>query len=142
MDTTRTKLMPSGIVLIGEAWGDREEHERSPFVGPAGYELTRMLHEAGLRRADCYLTNVFNIHPPGNDMSALCGPREEAILGYPQLLVSRPTYRYWTGGYVRAKYGAELARLTDELIREDPNLVITLGNTALWAMLGKTTISK
>jgi uracil-DNA glycosylase len=130
------------IFVIGEAWGEREEQERSPFVGAAGYELSRMLNEAGIHRADCYLTNVFNIHPPGNDLSFLCGPREEAIRGYPQLLTARPTYRYWTGGYVRMQHAAQLNRLAAELMEQDPNVVVTLGNTALWAMLGKTTISK
>jgi uracil-DNA glycosylase len=130
------------ICIIGESWGEHEARERAPFVGAAGYELTRMLNDAGIRRADCYLTNVFNIHPPGNDLSWLCGPRESRINGYPQLLTSRPTYRYWTGGYVRAGLGNELARLSAELIEQDPNVVIALGNTALWAMLGKTTITK
>jgi uracil-DNA glycosylase len=132
----------SNILIIGEAWGEQEARERSPFVGPSGYELTRMLHEAGIRRADCYLTNVFNIHPPGNDLSALCGPVEDALDGYPKLLTPRPTYQHWRGGYARARLGAELTRLSAELLEQDPNLVIALGATAMWAMLGKTTITK
>jgi uracil-DNA glycosylase len=132
----------SKIAIVGEAWGEHEARERAPFVGAAGYELTRMLNEAGIRRADTYLTNVFNVHPPGNDLSALCGPAEVSIDGYPKLLTARPTYRHWTGGYVQRRFAVELARLSTELIEVDPNVVVALGNTAMWALLGKTTISK
>jgi hypothetical protein len=38
----------------------------------SGYELTRMLDEAGIRRADCFLTNVFNLRPKDNDLENIC----------------------------------------------------------------------
>jgi uracil-DNA glycosylase family 4 len=53
----------TSIAIVGEAWGEQEERARAPFVGASGYELTRMLDEAGIRRADCFLTNVFNLRP-------------------------------------------------------------------------------
>lgn len=123
----------SRIFCIGEAWGEREESERTPFVGPSGYELTRMLTEAGINRADCFLTNVFNLRPPGNKIEALCGPRIDRLLGYPALV---------KGKYVRAEFAPELGRLADELRDENPNLVIALGNTPTWALTGETGISK
>ena len=70
------------IVIIGEAWGAEEEAQRTPFVGSSGYELTRMLEEAGIHRADCYLTNVLNFRPPGNKLEAILGSKAEAIRGY------------------------------------------------------------
>ena len=121
------------IALIGEAWGEHEERERSPFVGATGHELTRMLGEAGLRRADCLLTNVFNLRPKGNKIDTLCGPKADGIPGYPSLV---------KGKHVRREFQPELERLADELIEHNPNLVVCLGNTATWAMLGKTSISK
>ena len=36
------------VVLVGEAWGENEELLRVPFVGWSGYELSKILHEAGL----------------------------------------------------------------------------------------------
>jgi len=121
------------IALIGEAWGEQEERERVPFVGPSGYELTRMLSEAGINRADCYCTNVLNLRPPNNKLEALCGTKAEGIRGYPTLL---------KGKYLRSEFAGELDRLGDELISLNPNLLIALGNTALWALTGKTFISK
>jgi uracil-DNA glycosylase len=130
------------IAIIGEAWGENEERERQPFVGAAGYELTKMLAEAGIHRADCFLTNVFNLRPPGlpelgpkgrNAVESLCGGKETAIKGYPALIKGR---------YVHERYTEELVRLADELIHYDPNLVIACGNTPMWAMLGRTAVSK
>src|SRR5205807_1311987 len=107
--------------IVGEAYGEQEEIEQTPFVGASGYELTKMLDEAGIARADCFLTNVFNLRPPGNKIEALCGPKAEAIRGYPALVKAR---------YVRQEFIPEIERLADELTREDPNLIIALGNTA------------
>lgn len=123
----------TSIVILGEAWGEAEEKAREPFVGASGYELTRMLSEAGINRADCYLTNVFNLHPKGNDITTLCGAKSDALPGYPSLIKSK---------YVRAQYATELERLGDELLRVNPNLVIALGNTPCWSMLGRTGIGK
>lgn len=121
------------IAIIGEAWGEEEEKERTPFVGASGYLLTRMLEEAGIARADCHLTNVFNLRPVKNDISTLCGPKDEGIKGYPALVKSK---------YLRAEFASELERLGDELIEVNPNLIIALGNTALWSICGHTAISK
>jgi uracil-DNA glycosylase len=121
------------IALIGEAWGEVEERERRAFVGTTGYELDRMLKQAGISRRECLLTNVFNFRPPNNKIEAICGPVEDKIPGYPALL---------KGKYVHRQYAGELNRLADELEACNPNVVITLGNTATWALLGKTMISK
>lgn len=123
----------TAIALIGEAYGEQEEKARMPFVGSAGYALTQMLDEAGISRADCYLTNVFNLRPPSNRIEALCGPKQEALEGYPALV---------KGKYVRAEYEPELKRLGDELSSIKPNICIALGNTAMWSLLGRTAISK
>jgi uracil-DNA glycosylase len=46
------------MMLVGEAPGDREDREGSPFVGPAGRELDRALEAAGIERTDVYVTNA------------------------------------------------------------------------------------
>jgi uracil-DNA glycosylase family protein len=46
------------MMLVGEAPGDREDRAGHPFVGPAGRELDRALEEAGIDRADVYVTNA------------------------------------------------------------------------------------
>jgi DNA polymerase len=58
----------SRLMLVGEQPGDREDIEGEPFVGPAGAVLDRALEEAGIERADVYLTNAvkhFKWRPQG-----------------------------------------------------------------------------
>lgn len=123
----------TNIAAVGEAYGEEEARQCLPFVGYSGSELTRMLDEAGIHRADIFLTNVFNLHPPGNKLEHFCGPKAEAIEGYPVLAKGR---------YIRAEFQPEMDRLAGELIDANPNVIIALGNTAMWALLGKTAISK
>lgn len=123
----------TNIAIIGEAYGEQEEREHLPFVGASGYELTKMLAEAGIHRADCFLTNVFNLRPQGNKIETLCGGKAEGIKGYPALIKAK---------YVRREFIPELERLADELTEVNPNVIICLGNTPTWAMLGATGISK
>ncbi len=46
------------IALVGEQPGDQEDVQGRPFVGPAGKLLGRALEEAGLERAEVYMTNA------------------------------------------------------------------------------------
>ena len=48
----------AAIMLIGEQPGDEEDLRGQPFVGPAGKVLEAVLEEAGLPRADLYITNA------------------------------------------------------------------------------------
>jgi DNA polymerase len=46
------------VVLVGEQPGDQEDRAGAPFVGPAGKVLDRALAEAGIDRAETYVTNA------------------------------------------------------------------------------------
>jgi len=46
------------VMFVGEQPGDQEDRRGEPFVGPAGRLLDRALVEAGIDRADVYVTNV------------------------------------------------------------------------------------
>ncbi len=46
------------IVFIGEQPGNEEDLQGRPFVGPAGKLLDRALQDAGIDRADAYVTNA------------------------------------------------------------------------------------
>lgn len=119
------------IVIVGEAWGEHEARERAPFVGPSGYELTRMLEEAGIHRADCLLTNCFNLRPDRNDIESLCS--KDRVGNLPPLKA---------GKFLKRDYLGELERLYAELRAARPNITILLGNTAAWALLHTSGISK
>ena len=149
------------ILLVGEAYGEHEARLGGPFVGASGVLLLRMLGDAGvidLNSADksCLskfystndpkwtervwkahpnvrATNVFNIHPHNNDLEQLCGPRGDSVAGYPAISGSK---------YIRAEFEPELERLQGEILSHNPNLIVCLGNTPLWALAGRTGIKK
>ena len=149
------------ILLVGEARGKDEAQFNSSFIGPSGAELIRMLGESGIIRLswadrdylhryysksdpaqieaiwnlhpEVHRTNVFQIHPPGNDLLYFCGGKAVALPGYPALMKSK---------FVRAEFEHELDRLANEIMAHNPNLIICLGNTSLWALAGRTGITK
>lgn len=155
--------MPSKpIFILGEAHGEQEAKIGQGFVGPSGIELLRMLNDARIidltqvdrnyislyyQRGDpraidsvwrlhdheVYRSNVFNVHPPGNRLEWFCGNKADGIPSYPALLPSK---------YVRREFEPELDRLADEILACDPNLILCLGNTSLWALAGRTGVSK
>ncbi|ULR42655.1 UdgX family uracil-DNA binding protein [Rhizobium sp. K102] len=101
------------IVLVGEQPGDREDIAGRPFVGPAGRLLDHCLEEAGLDRERCYVTNAvkhFKFTPRGK-----------------RRLHAKPN----AGEIRRCAWwlGAELNIL-------QPKLVVALGASALYALLG------
>src|SRR5580698_3818910 len=48
----------SRLMMVGEEPGNHEDLQGHPFVGPAGKLLDRALVEAGINRAEIYLTNA------------------------------------------------------------------------------------
>lgn len=125
------------ILIVGEAWGREEAEARSPFVGTSGKILNAMLRQVGIVREHCYVTNVFNLQPvgkyPDNDIKNICGTKAEGIPGMPAVAA---------GKYIRAEFKPELDRLYREIKNEAPTLIIALGATAAWALLGTTGIRK
>lgn len=123
------------IALVGEAWGADEAQYRMPFVGAAGQELNRMLVDAGLKREECYVTNCFNFQPERNDITTLCwSASARGKLDKRSALVA--------GKYLKPEYFPEIERLYQELREIRPNICVALGNTASWALLSATAISK
>lgn len=118
------------IAIVGEAWGEQEAIVQKPFQGYSGQELTRMLSEAGIERRQTFLTNVFALRPQQNDIASLCGSKTEVGADYPFPHLGK------IGQYLRPEYFGELERLKAELAQVNPNVVIALGATACWALLG------
>lgn len=103
------------VILVGEQPGDKEDLAGRPFVGPAGALLDKALVEAGIDRAQTYVTNAVKhfkweargkrrIHKKPNTIEvAAC--------------------RQWLD--------AEIAML-------QPEVIVCLGATAAQSLLGRT----
>jgi len=57
------------IMIVGEAPGREEQRTGKPFVGSSGKLLKQMLLHSGIDYNKCYVTNVSNERPPGNNFS-------------------------------------------------------------------------
>jgi uracil-DNA glycosylase len=101
------------VMLIGEQPGDEEDKQGRPFVGPAGGVLSRALADAGIERAQVYLTNAvkhFSFHREGK----------------------RRIHEKPRSGAVRACR----PWLEAEIDRVKPAVIVCLGATAAHALLG------
>lgn len=61
-------LGSNGVLLLGEALGADEEEQGKPFVGKAGFRLTRMIEWAGFKREDFSIANAVWCRPPDNKL--------------------------------------------------------------------------
>lgn len=149
--------MPN-IVFIGEAWGENEARFQTPFIGVAGQELSRMLAQAGYgnpllpynftsaTRMISYwdntsftLLNVFNERPAANNVELFYAKLQDKVPVNRKL----PRRRFGTSNhYLREEYVHHVETLHKELDRLKPNIIIALGNTALWALSLTPSISK
>ena len=55
--------------VVGESPGPPDIDSGQPFMGPAGQMLDKILLSVGLRRADCYLTNVVKMISTGDELT-------------------------------------------------------------------------
>ena len=117
--------VPSEVMVVGEAPGADEERLGRPFVGAAGTELDRMLSEAGLHRSTCFVTNVARQRPPNNKMEAWFSRKPRA------------DFVPMRDRFVHPAVADGMAHLLRELGLVKPNLIVALGNTAMWALTGK-----
>jgi uracil-DNA glycosylase len=135
------RIKPSGpinasIAIVGDFPHQQDELVGLPFMSSGGQELTRMLADAGINRADCYLTTVFKTRPFKNDIKTYCAPKKE-VGGKDYTLPSIAS-----GKYIKPEFLFELSVLREELESVRPNIIIALGNVATWALMQQTAITK
>lgn len=119
------------ILIVGEAWGASEAAQRQPFVGQSGAELTKMLTEAGIQRAECLLTNVVNAQPPSNEFTHFLFPTAEKKLS---LGLHRDLYP-------RPQLMDGLNKLHALIAEVNPKIIIGCGNVPLWALTPHASVS-
>ena len=57
------------VAVVGESPGPPDIDSGQPFMGPAGQMLDKILASIGLRRDDCYLTNVVKMISTGDELT-------------------------------------------------------------------------
>jgi uracil-DNA glycosylase family 4 len=114
------------IMIVGEAPGETEVKKGEPFLGAAGQELDRMLHEAGLSRTECFITNVCRVRPPQNKIENFFSTKTKRTMEHIQV----------RDKYVTPHIVDGMERLQKEIELVKPNIIIALGNVAMWALTG------
>lgn len=104
----------AGLMIVGEQPGDQEDLAGEPFVGPAGQMLDAALAEAGLDRADVWITNAVKHfkHEPRGKRRLHKTPDAGEV----------QACRWW---------------LDAERALVQPRLIVTLGATAALGVLGR-----
>lgn len=106
------------LMLIGEAPGAQEAEQGRPFVGKAGQNLNDFLEIVGLERPAIRISNVVKVRP------SRVSPKGSVS--------NRPPNRQELGFFT--------GRLHEEISLTCPAMIVTLGNTALQALLPGTVI--
>jgi uracil-DNA glycosylase family 4 len=115
------------IVFIGEAPGESEERERRPFVGVSGRRLREDLAKVGISPDTVRITNVCHYKPPQNNIGLwLKRSKRKGVVKI------RPNELIISG----------ILELFQELAEIKPNVIVPLGNVALWALTGLELISR
>jgi uracil-DNA glycosylase len=100
------------LMFVGEAPGEREDLAGRPFVGRAGQLLDKLLDEYAIARDDVFITNIVACRPPGNR-----APKVKEVKAH-------------------APWIEEQLRLVE------PELIVTLGRTALTYFLPKAKVTE
>src|SRR5438128_129468 len=110
------------LMLLGEAPSFEEENLGQPFVGSAGRELDRILKVPNIRRDECWISNVskFVVPPAGDKKKSFHTRAAEAGINLQE----------------------QIADLRKEIQAINPNCILALGGTALWAMTGNPKITE
>lgn len=120
-------------LIVGDFPSEHDMIRAEPFSGPAGEELNRMLHEAGILRSECFLTNICRQRPPGKGDLEEWFVRKKKSPG--------EAWQASLGGWAQAPIldGLTLFRREIDLVK--PKVIIPTGNLALLATAGEWGIS-
>lgn len=121
------------LMIVGETWGEAEEKSGLPFFGLSGITLNTLLHDAGILRSECYVTNVVNARPPHNDLTVWIPETKAKITG--EMVEVR-------GRFVAPIVAEGMGMLHREIALVNPKVIIALGPLALWALTGNESIGK
>ena len=125
--------IPSRLMVVGEHPGTNYSGEECLMSPSAEQELNRMLDEVGIMPSEVFLTNVCRSRPPGNQLSVWIAGKKKDITDQHVLLRNQWVLPPVLDGY---------HTLLQEIEMVQPNLIIALGNLAMFALTGNWGILK
>lgn len=127
-------------MIVGEAPGEQETNLGRPFVGASGYELDRLLSDAGIMRGECFVTNVARVRPPGNEIER----NAKCSTGFVDRRKTQPEegWQWHQDLWYSPEISEGLTLLRQEVESCQPDVIVAFGNVALWALTGNWSIGK
>jgi uracil-DNA glycosylase family 4 len=121
------------IMFIGEGPGFNENEQGRPFVGAAGKFLDELLEQAGVTRADVWITNVVKCRPPGN-RDPLPNEIETCTSNYlqHQIKIVNPSIIVTLGRFSMGLFfkGAKITQIHGQMRRVEDRFVIAMYHPA------------
>ena len=121
------------IIFIGEGPGFHENEQGRPFVGASGKFLDELLAQAGVTRADVWITNVVKCRPP-NNRDPLPDEIETCTSNYldHQIEIVSPSIIVTLGRFSMSKFfkGAKISQIHGQMQRVDDRFVIAMFHPA------------
>lgn len=114
------------IMIVGEAFDSASEESGKPFAGAAGHLLFGALRRNGIDPAECIITCAFNERPPAGDTDNLFTNSQ------PDAAPNTPLFAPRT--WLHSRYAHHLAALNTLRLDVKPNVILALGDIALWAL--------
>jgi uracil-DNA glycosylase family 4 len=121
------------IMFIGEGPGFHENEQGRPFVGASGKFLDELLAQAGVTRADVWITNVVKCRPPGN-RDPLPDEIETCTSNYldHQIEIVGPSIIVTLGRFSMGKFfkGAKISQIHGQMQKVGDRFVIAMFHPA------------
>lgn len=115
------------IMAVAESWGEQEAGQLKPLVGSSGQIFNQLLKDCGIPREEVFCTNVVSARPPQNNMWYWFEPAK----GNKSVPLR--------GLHPKDKVLEGLGILQEQIRRVKPDVILALGNYALWALTNCTT---
>lgn len=121
--------MDAKLVVFGQSPGKDEMERGEPFVGPAGRVYNQILHNAKILRSSIWTDNMAKRQPERNKIGLFFEGRAPGERGSSPI-IPKPELQEWINE-------------NKELVaRIQPNVIVPLGNEALWMVTGLEGITK
>lgn len=119
------------ILIVGEYLTNTDLEAGGAFRGKLNSMIFPWLRQVGIDPRECTFMNVFPQASPGRGIDGFFGPKSEAVPGMKM---------FKRGSYLRKEYAPALAACRAAVVAAAPNVVIALGDLALWALTSEASL--
>lgn len=123
------------IMIIGDAPSLHDSNYGVPFSGDVGNILNALLSKAGINREECYITNVVKTRITSIKYGKEIDEPESVFAESKKEVTSE--HVTLNRKIVRKCVADAVEGIHKEILEVRPNVVIALGNVALWAIVGE-----